>query len=149
MSSNLVETIVGAVVLLVAIGFLAFAYERSEASVGDGYILKARFERVDGIGIGSDVRLSGIRVGSVVAQKIDPVTFQAVLSFSVENDIRLPVDTAVLITSEGLLGGNYLSIQPGGLEEVLRPGDEIEETQDAVDLIGLLNKFIYGGDSNN
>lgn len=144
MSSNLVETLVGAVVLIVAAGFLIFAYDRSEASVAGGYVLTARFDRVDGVSVGSDVRLSGIKVGSVVGQRIDPDTYQALLTFSVKNAIQLPEDTAVVITSEGLLGGNYLSLQPGGALDMLAPGDEVSETQDAVDLIGLFNKFIYG-----
>jgi len=146
MSNTVVETLVGAIVLVVATGFLAFAYDRGQGGSTSGYLLDARFERVDGVSIGSDVRLSGIRIGSVVGQRIDPDTFQAVLTFSVADDILLPADTAVVITAEGLLGGNYLAIQPGGMEETLAPGDEVEETQDAVDLIGLFNKFIYGGD---
>lgn len=148
MSSNIMETLVGAIVLVVAAGFLVFAYDRSGSATGDGYELIARFERVDGLGVGSDVRLSGIKVGSIIDQQIDSQTYQALVRFSVNRDIELPVDTAVIITSEGLLGGNYLAVQPGGALDMLAPGDEIEETQDAVDLIGLINKFLYGNSSD-
>ena len=94
--------------------------------------------------MGADVRLSGIKVGSVVDSKIDPATYQAIVRFSVTDNVKLPLDTAAAITAEGLLGGTYLSLRPGGSLENLAPGDEISETQDAVDLIGLIGKFMYG-----
>lgn len=148
MSSNLVESLIGAVVLLVAGWFLVFAYERTEMASGDGYNLSARFDRIDGLGLGSDVRLAGIKVGSVVDTKLDPITFQALITISVDRAIELPVDTAAAITSEGLLGGNYLNLLPGGMEEVLLDGDEISETQGSVDFLGLLSKFIYSDSGN-
>lgn len=149
MSGNLVESIIGAVVLVVSAWFLHFAYERTEMSAGgDGYSLSARFDQVGGLALGSDVRLSGIKVGTITGQELDPATFQAVVHFSVESNVELPLDTAAAITSEGLLGGSYLTLIPGGYDEVLADGDEIEETQDAVDLVGLIGKFMYGGDSS-
>ncbi|GHF27367.1 ATPase AAA [Kordiimonas sediminis] len=145
MSGNLVESIIGAVVLVVAGWFLVFAYERTDmAAGGDGYSLVAKFDRVDGLNIGSDVRLSGIKVGTVIRQELDPATYQAVVTFTVQDKIGLPEDTAAAITSEGLLGGAYLSLIPGGYDELLEDGDEISETQDAVDLVGLIGKFMYG-----
>lgn len=149
MSSNLVESLIGAVVLLVAGWFLVFAYERTEMGAGGGYRLSARFDRIDGIGVGSDVRLAGIKVGTVVDSRLDPVSYQAIVTFSVSDDIELPTDTAAAITAEGLLGGTYMNLLPGGMDEVLLDGDEIEETQDAVDLLGLLNKFIYSDEGDS
>ena len=145
MSSNLVESLIGALVLLVAGWFLVFAYEHTDMASSDGYVLFARFDRIDGLGIGSDVRMAGIKVGSIVESKLDPKTFQAVVKFSVSSDVSLPVDTAAIVTAEGLLGGTYMNLSPGGMEETLLDGDEISETQDAVDLLGLIGKFIYGG----
>lgn len=145
MSSNLVESLIGALVLLVAGWFLVFVYDRTDMATGDGYTLTARFDQIDGIGVGSDVRLAGIKVGAVTFSRLDPQTFQAVLGFSVESDVELPVDTAAAVNQEGLLGGKYLSLLPGGMEEVLADGDEIEETQDSVDLISLFGKFATGG----
>ena len=107
----------------------------------------AKFDQIDGIGVGSDVRLAGVKVGSVVSNTLDKETFQAVVQFSVERGIELPTDTAAAVSQEGLLGGKYLRLLPGGMLETLADGDEISETQDAVDLISLFGKFATG-DSN-
>lgn len=144
MSSNLVESLIGALVLLVAGWFLVFAYERTDAGAGNGYTLTARFDRIDGIGIGSDVRMAGIKVGAVVGTRLDAASYQAIVTLSMSKDVKLPTDTAIAITAEGLLGGTYMNILPGGMDEMLADGDEIGETQDAVDLLGLIGKFIYG-----
>lgn len=149
MSNNLVESLIGAAVLLVAGWFLFFAYERTDQGAGDGYELEARFNRADGLTIGSDVRISGIKVGSVTEQKLDTETFQAVIKFSVRDGIELPADTAAAVTAEGLLGGVYLSLLPGGDIEYLENGDQIEETQDSVDLMGLIGKFMYNDDGSD
>ena len=148
MSSNLVESLIGALVLLVAGWFLVFAYERTDMGAGNGYTLTARFDRIDGIGIGSDVRMAGIKVGTVVSSQLDPYTYQAVVTLSLDDEVQLPTDTAIAITAEGLLGGTYMNLLPGGMEEMLADGDEISETQDAVDLLGLIGKFIYSDDSS-
>lgn len=144
MSGNLVESLIGAVVLVVAGWFLSFAYERTEKTNVGGYELIAKFDRVDGLNIGSDVRLSGIKVGTVTSQKLDPETYEAIVHLTISDDVLLPTDTAAVITSEGLLGGNYLSMLPGGMEDMLEDGDELEETQDAIDLVGMINRFMYG-----
>lgn len=148
MSSNLVESLIGAVVLLVAGWFLVFAYERTDMGAGNGYTLTARFDRIDGIGVGSDVRMAGIKVGTVTDSRLDAQTFQAVVTLSLDEEVELPSDTAIAITAEGLLGGTYMNLLPGGMEDVLQDGDEISETQDAVDLLGLIGKFIYGDDES-
>lgn len=145
MSSNLVESLIGAVVLLVAGWFLVFAYERTDTVSGEGYVLQARFDRIDGLNIGSDVRVAGIKVGSIVSSELDSETYQALVKFSVASGVSLPLDTAAAISSESLLGGSYLSLLPGAEEEYLVNGDEIEETQDAIDLLGLIGKFTSGG----
>jgi len=144
MSSNVVESIIGAVVLLIAGWFLMFAYEATDSATVDGYTLQARFDRIDGLNVGGDVRVAGIKVGTVLENELDANTFQAVVKFSVTSNVRLPFDTAAAISSESLLGGAYLSLLPGGDEEYLKNGDEIEETQDAIDLLGLIGKFTTG-----
>jgi phospholipid/cholesterol/gamma-HCH transport system substrate-binding protein len=148
MASNLVESLIGALVLLVAGWFLLLAYERTDAMSGGGYSLVAKFDRIDGLNVGSDVRMSGIKVGTVTEQHLDSTTYQAVVQFSVSPGVELPLDTAAAISSASLLGGSYLSLLPGGEDEYLVEGDEIEETQDAVDLVGLIGKFTSGGDSS-
>ncbi len=141
MNHNLVETLIGAIVIAAAAAFLAFAYSNTDIGGVSGYELSARFSRVDGLNIGSDVRLSGIKVGTVTKQELDPTTYQAVVHMTVAPSVRLPEDTFAKITSEGLLGGNYLALDPGGSDIFLEPGDEIMQTQGAVDLLGLISKF--------
>lgn len=143
MGGNLVETLIGAVVLVVAVVFLIFAYNRSGVAKVEGYELIARFDKVDGIRVGSDVLMSGIKVGSVVGQSLDPKTYLAVLRISIAEGIKLPVDSAIKVTSAGLLGDKYLAIDPGGDEETLKPGDAFEYSVGSVDLLDLLGKAIY------
>jgi phospholipid/cholesterol/gamma-HCH transport system substrate-binding protein len=140
---SIVEVVIGAVVLLVAAGFLAYAIANSGRSAASGYTLFARFDHIDGLGVGNDVRLAGVKVGTVSQERIDPQTFQAVVGFSVRDDIKLPKDSAAIITSESLLGGKYLSLQPGGDETILQPGQMVTITQGSVSLEELLGKFIF------
>lgn len=144
---NLVETLMGAVVLVAAAGFLVFAYKNTELGAIDGYEIKARFERVDGLPVGADVRISGIKVGTVVGQELDGHTYQAVVRMSVANNVQLPEDSIARITSSGLLGGNYLALSPGVSDVMLETGQEITETQGSVDFLTLLSKFAPSGNS--
>lgn len=144
LKESLVEALIGAVVVLVAALFLVYAY--SNTAVGrssSGYPLVARFPSAAGVSVGTDVRISGIKVGSVTKQELDPQTFQAKVTFTVQNDVQLPVDTIAKIASEGILGGNYIDLSPGGEMDTLKPGEEIEQTQGSVDLMGLIGRAIY------
>ena len=143
MQSNFVETLIGAVVLAIASVFLYYAYSVSDFGAGNGYRVKAEFDRVDGLATGSDVRMSGIKVGTVVSQEINPQTYYAVVTIALSNDIPIPADTSAKITSEGLLGSNYVALVPGGSEEYLGDGDEIQFTQGSVDLIGLVGQAVF------
>jgi phospholipid/cholesterol/gamma-HCH transport system substrate-binding protein len=140
---NIAEILTGAVVLLVAAGFLAYAVANSGRSAVSGYTLYAKFEHIDGLGVGADVRMAGVKIGNVSEERIDPQSFQAVVGLTVRNDMKLPKDTAAIITSESLLGGKYLSLQPGGEEAILQPGQTITITQSSVSLEELLGKFIF------
>ena len=115
----------------------------------DGYVLIAKFDKVDGIRAGSDVMMSGIKVGTVVDQQLDRETFLAVLQITVSEELALPEDSAIKVTSAGLLGDKYLSIEPGGAETNLQAGGEFQFTQGSVDLIDLLGKAIYGAGSKD
>jgi phospholipid/cholesterol/gamma-HCH transport system substrate-binding protein len=149
MSRNVIETILGAVVLVVALGFGAWAYGRSNMGDGaGGYELVAKFDRVDGLEVGSDVRMSGIKVGRVLSQTLDPETYRAAVRFSVRDGIKLPADSSAQIASSGLLGGKFLSLTPGGDEKMLESGGEITLTQSSVNLEDLIGKFIYGSASS-
>lgn len=144
MSRNIVETLLGAVVLIVAVGFLIWAYGRSNAGDPGGYTLIAKFDRVDGLEIGGDVRISGIKVGQVLSQSLDPQTYRAEVRFSVREGIELPADSSAAIVSTGLLGGKYLALVPGGEEQLLSDGGQITLTQSAVNLEDLIGQYIFG-----
>jgi phospholipid/cholesterol/gamma-HCH transport system substrate-binding protein len=144
MNNSLVETLIGAAVLAVAIGFLAFAYGGNGRGAGGGYEVAARFNRVDGVNVGTDVRLSGIKVGTVSRLDLDPKTYAAVTYLSLRDDVKLPDDSSVRITSEGILGNQYLSIEPGASSTMIASGGEIQNTQGAIVLIGLLGKTVFG-----
>jgi phospholipid/cholesterol/gamma-HCH transport system substrate-binding protein len=140
---GVVETLTGAAVLVVAGGFLAYAVAHSGRSSGEGYPLTAQFDHIDGLSPGADVKIGGVKVGSVTSERIDPKTFMAVVSLTVQDDIKLPKDTAAIITSESLLGGKYISLTPGGDATDLKPGQAITITQSSVSLEELLGKFIF------
>ncbi len=137
------DLIAGVVVLAVALGFLGYALAHTGRGVGAGYTLHARFDRIDGLSTGSDVRLAGVDVGSVTADHIDPKTYQAVVDFTVKDNIELPRDSSAVISSDGLLGGKYLSLEPGGDTEMLKPGGQVTLTQSSISIEQLLGKFIF------
>ena len=144
MKNNLLETIVGAGVIAVAIGFFSFVY--ATAGVGQatgGYSIVAEFDNVEGINVGSDVRMSGIKIGTVSAQKLDTTSFQAVLTLSVNNSIKLPDDSSAKITSEGLLGAKFISLEVGGSDDILKDGGKLEHTQGALDIWDLIGKALF------
>jgi len=142
MKNNLVETLMGAVILVVAASFLYFAFSHSNVSTNGGKDYLVKFDKVDGLSVGSDVKISGIKVGTVTEQYLDKKNFLAVVKISIDPKIKLTESTFAKITSEGLLGGNYLVLDPGSEDDVmLNEGDEITNTQGAVDLLGLLDKF--------
>ncbi len=146
---NMIETVMGAVVLVVAAMFLAFAYSHSSLRAVSGYEVLARFDRVDGVSAGTDVRISGIKIGTVIDQRLDPDRYLAVVRMSIDPKIKLPADTVAEVASEGLLGGRYLALIPGGETEMIKPGGEIKFTQSPVDLVQMLGKFMFSGPDQN
>ena len=144
MRGNVIETVMGAVVLVVAALFLVFAYQTSKLrSVSGGYEISADFSRIDGIQQGSDVRISGVKVGSVIADELDPKTFLATIRMSIDPTIQLPEDTVAQVTSSGLLGDKYMSLAPGGSDKVIPPGGKIRYTQSSVSLENLIGQMIF------
>jgi phospholipid/cholesterol/gamma-HCH transport system substrate-binding protein len=144
------ETILGAIVAVVAVGFFAFAAAQAGQTgvAGRTYDLIARFQRVDGIGVGSDVRVSGVKVGVVRAVELDPDTYLARVTFTIDRSVAISDDSTARISTDGLLGGSYVAIEPGG-GEPLQPGGEILYTQGAVDLLTLLSSFAQQGQSSS
>lgn len=144
MGRNIVETIVGALVLLVAGVFVFYAFAKSDRTGPDGYEVVARFGRIDGLKRGADVTLSGVKIGTVTGFTLDPKTYEAVVRLSVSSNVSLPADTNAKIVSESLLGGMVVVLEPGSDKRMLRNGGEIDKTQDAVPLTELIAKFMFG-----
>ncbi|MEX0922954.1 MAG: outer membrane lipid asymmetry maintenance protein MlaD [Rhodovibrionaceae bacterium] len=144
MRRNIIETIMGAVVLVVAAAFIMIAFSSGEVSQVSGYEVVAEFDDATGVAAGSDVRMAGVKIGSVSGLNLDPETFFANVTLSIDKSIQLPVDTSARILSEGLLGNTYIALEPGGDLENLDPGARIEYTQGAVNLVDLLGRFVFG-----
>ncbi|WP_299757306.1 outer membrane lipid asymmetry maintenance protein MlaD [uncultured Boseongicola sp.] len=141
------EVITGGAVLAVAAGFLFYASQFGGFGAGgDGATYTASFRSAEGVQVGTDVRLAGVKVGSVTGLDLDPATFRADASLSVDRIVVLPEDTAIIISSEGLLGGSFVELLPGGSAFNLEPGAEIEDTQSSVSIVQLLLRFVSGGE---
>ena len=146
-SKNTAETLVGAIVLGIAIIFAVFLWRLSDVGFGAGqYTVDAKFRSAEGIMIGTDVRLAGVKIGSVSNLSLDPQTFKAIARLSIKPEYQMPEDSAAIISSEGLLGGSFVEILPGGSYELMEDGSEFSETQGAVSFISLLMKFVTGKD---
>lgn len=145
MNTHSTEVVTGAAVLAVAIGFFLYAGQIVGISdTGGVNSFWASFRSVEGISVGTDVRLAGVKVGTVTDLELNPQTFRADTTFSVKNNIELPEDTAAVISTEGLLGGAFVELLPGGSPFNLEPGAEIEDTQSSVSIVNLLMKFVTG-----
>ncbi len=150
MAENPTEVLAGGAVLIAAIGFVIYAGQSAGFTRdGGSYPLTASFRSVDGVSVGTDVRMAGVKIGTVTNLSLNPETFFADATFTVREDIGVPDDSTALISSEGLLGGNFLEIQPGGSLDNLPPGGEIEDTQGSVGLISLLMKFVGSSGSDD
>lgn len=147
MADNRAEVLAGAAVLAAALGFLVYAAQQTGNSLrtAGSYELTASFRSAEGVRVGTDVRLAGVKVGTVTALSLNPETFFADAVLTVQEQVVLPEDSAALISSEGLLGGNFVELVPGGALDNLPPGAEIEDTQGAVSVISLMMKFAGGG----
>ena len=143
MAENKLEIVAGALIVIAAVGFVAYAGKSAGlGATGDSYPLHASFRSIEGVSLGSDVKLAGVKVGTLTGLSLNPTTYMADAVITLNKSIQLPSDSAILISSEGLLGGNYIELQPGGATDVIAPGGEIEDTQGAVSLVSLLMKFV-------
>jgi len=155
MQRNIVETILDAVVLLVAALFSLFFYRTTDIRPATGYELTAAFSKIDGLDAGAPVRVSGVKVGQVLSFKLDPKTYRAIVTMNISADVKLPKDTAAVVASSGLLDGKFMTLEPGADDEMLAPGDRIQYTQSTPSLEQLLGQVIFsmtkeknGGDEN-
>ena len=143
MKNNPLETAIGALVVMVAVGFLYYASNVVGISgTSDTYDVNASFRSAEGIALGTDVRMAGVKIGSVTGMKLSPTTFRAELIVAIKNIVEIPDDSAIAVTSEGLLGGNFIEIIPGASEFPVENGGEIEDTQGSISFITLLMKFV-------
>lgn len=146
MKTNLLEVSMGAVVLVVFSFFAIFSYSTSQWQPSKGYEVIAKFDRIDGLMHGSDVRLSGVKVGTIKHIHLDPHTYLAVVHITLVPEVKLPKDSSAEVVSDGLLGGKYLALVPGGDDETIDAGGEIIHTQAAVSLESLIGKFIFNAE---
>lgn len=121
MRRNIIETIMGGIVILVALFFVIFAFNSSGVSTVDGYEITAEFDDATGLAPGTDVRMAGVKIGTVVEQRLNPETFFAQVVLNIDENIKLPVGTSARIISDGLLGGNFVSLTPGGMTPISPP----------------------------
>ena len=148
MHRNTLETVMGAIVLLAAAGFVALAYEVADVKVNGGYEIAAEFGSTGGLSVGDDVRISGIKVGQITVQQLDPITYVAKVSMTIEPTIKIPSDSSARITAASLLGGNYLELMPGAATETLEAGAVIYDTRDPISLSDLLGKAVFSSDNS-
>ncbi|WP_170362566.1 outer membrane lipid asymmetry maintenance protein MlaD [Ruegeria arenilitoris] len=145
---NVTEVLVGGAVLACAVAFGVYASQSTGLSQGgEGYHLGASFRSLEGVGVGTDVRLAGVKIGTVTGVTLNADTYRADTTFTIRDGILVPDDSAIVISSEGLLGGNFVEVMPGGSPFYFEPGDQVEDTQGAVSLISLLVKFVAGDSS--
>lgn len=145
MHNETVETLIGAAVIAIAVLFVVFVYRTTGAGDVGGYELTAKLSRADGIAVGTDVRLAGLKVGEVSNMTLDPKSYLVVVHLAIKSGVKIPEDSSLMVTSSGLLGNSYLSISPGGSDKMLPPGGVIRNTQGAIDMMGLLSRFVNGG----
>jgi len=147
---SFLESAVGLIVLLVAGGFAWYAASVSgSAFSGKGYEILARFDRVGGVTVGSDVRLSGVKIGSVAKIALDPESYSVDVTLSLPSNLKIPSETVVQITSDGLLGSRYVSLVPGNDDRMLKPGERLTRTQAPVDLMDLVSRFAFSSGSSS
>ena len=133
--------------MVVAAAFLIYAAQfAGGAPGGDDYPLTASFRSAEGVTVGTDVRMAGVSIGTVTDLELNPETFRAETMLAIDDGIVVPEDTSAAVASEGLLGGTYIDLQPGGSPFNLEPGSEILDTQSAVSLITLLLRFVTGSE---
>ncbi|HTJ90650.1 MAG TPA: outer membrane lipid asymmetry maintenance protein MlaD [Acidocella sp.] len=149
MARRLPETLTGFAVIIVAAVFLGYALTRTGAVTTGGYMLRAQFSGIGGLTVGADVKIGGVVVGHVADEHLDPTTYAAIVQLAMNDNIKVPVDSSAAITSQGLLGGDYVAISPGGSNTMMTPGQSFAVTQSAINIEDLLGKFIFsmGGSS--
>ena len=156
MKNATVETLIGAAVIVIAAVFFLFAYQSSDkGNAAGGYRLVAEFDNAEGINVGTDVRMAGVKIGTVVGQALNFDNYQAKITVLIDPALKLSDDATAKVTAEGLLGSKFISLEQGGSETKLADGEAIQYTQGAVDIWSLISQAMFektgaktGGDSS-
>jgi phospholipid/cholesterol/gamma-HCH transport system substrate-binding protein len=148
-NTALSETLVGAAVVVLALAVAALVYYRTGGGALSGYEINAKLSKVDGLAIGTDVRLAGIKIGTVSDLTLDPKTYLVTVHMDIQSDIKLPEDSSILVTQAGFLGGQYLSITPGGDDKMMAAGSYFENAQGSIDVMNLVGRFATGASTSN
>lgn len=143
MANNVLETVIGAVVIAVAAIFVVFVYQAADIAPSGGYALTAKFDKIDGLNVGADVRMSGIHIGKVTGTALEQPSLLAVVQMNIREGVGIPDDSAVRILTEGLMGDTYLAVEPGGGIDNLASGSQFRFAQGSVNLIDLVGQAIY------
>ena len=144
MKNAAVETLIGAAVIVMAAAFFLFAYQSSgRSNASGGYRLLAEFDNASGINVGTDVRMAGVKVGTVVGQTLNHQNFQAAITMLIDPAVQLTEDVTAKVTAEGLLGSNFITLEQGGSETKLADGGMIQYTQGAVDIWSLISQAMF------
>lgn len=143
MNKKPVETIMGIVVLVIAVLFMMFAYNVSDLHVVKGYDINAKFLKVGGLNTGADVRINGVKVGTVIAQKINTEDYMVDVKMSILPEIILPTDSVITIAGDGLMGDKFVKIEPGNSPDKIKPGDIVKNTKDAKSLEDMVGEIIF------
>lgn len=148
---NAGEALIGLLVVLLAGWFVWFAWMQTGGGEKSGSIhVTALFPNASGVNVGTDVRVAGLKIGSVTGQKLDPESYQVAITLAIDPKVKIPADSSAAITSEGLLGSTFIALLPGGETVPLKDGDTISDTQGAMDLMGMVGQFINrSGDSSS
>jgi phospholipid/cholesterol/gamma-HCH transport system substrate-binding protein len=147
--NNIAESLIGAAVVAIALVIAALAYYRTGSGGMSGYEINAKLSKADGLAVGTDVRLAGIKVGTVSDLTLDPKTYLVTVHMNIQHDVQLPADSSILVTQSGFLGGQYLSITPGGEDKMMTAGSYFENAQGSIDVMGLVGRFATGGSTSN
>jgi len=147
--SSIAETLIGTAVVAIALVLAALAYYRTGGGGLSGYEINAKLSKVDGLAVGTDVRLAGIKVGSVSGLTLDPKTYLVTVHMDIRKEVKLPVDSSILVTQAGFLGGQYLSITPGGDDQMMAAGSFFENAQGSIDVMNLVGRFATGASTSN
>ena len=144
MKQNIIETTVGFIILAIALSFFVFAYNKGNKIEGSGgYLLKAEFQNIDGIVSGSDIMISGIKIGQVDKIELDKDTYVATAWLKIKDNLKLPKDSQASVSTSGLLGGKFIAITPGSSDEMLDPLAQIKYTQSSINIESLIGKLMY------